>query len=149
MRVMHQDTHRALRLPCYSAAHVPGGTRTVINALAILLVFQLAGEFLSQFLRLPIPGPVVGMALLFAVLSFSPALTERLRETAQTILQHLSLLFVPAGVGVMLHAQRVLDEWFAISVALLASTLLTITVTALTIRAVARWTGARNNEDQA
>ncbi|KPL27015.1 MAG: hypothetical protein AMJ72_11190 [Acidithiobacillales bacterium SM1_46] len=121
----------------------------MINALAILLVFQLMGEFLSHFLRLPIPGPVVGMALLFVALSVSSALTERLRETAQTILQHLSLLFVPAGVGVMLHAQRVLDEWLAISVALVASTLLTIAVTAFTIRTVAHWMGVRNNEDRA
>lgn len=121
----------------------------MINALAILLVFQLAGEFLSQFLRLPIPGPVVGMALMFMALSFPSPLAERLRDTAQTILQHLSLLFVPAGVGVMLHAQRVLDEWLAISVALVASTLLTIAVTALTVRVVARWVGAHNTRDQA
>jgi len=119
----------------------------VINALAILLVFQLAGEILSHFLRLPVPGPVVGMMLLFAAMSFPSSLAERLRDTAQTILQHLSLLFVPAGVGVMLHAQRVLDEWFAITVALIFSTLLAIAVTALTIRAVARWIGAHNSEE--
>jgi len=118
----------------------------VIQALAVLLLFQLVGEFLSQFLRLPIPGPVVGMALLFALLSYPSPLAERLRETAQTILQHLSLLFVPAGVGVMLHAQRVLDEWLAISLALLFSTVLTIAVTALTIRAVAHWVGVRQNQ---
>jgi len=118
----------------------------VINALAILLVFQLAGEILSHFLRLPIPGPVVGMVLLFATMSFPSDLAERLRDTAQTILQHLSLLFVPAGVGVMLHARRVLDEWFAITVALVLSTLLTIAVTALTIRVVAHWVGAHNKD---
>jgi holin-like protein len=121
----------------------------LINALAILLVFQLTGEFLSQFLRLPIPGPVVGMALLFVALSLPSPLAERLRDTAQTILQHLSLLFVPAGVGVMLHAQRVLDEWLAISIALVASTLITVAVTALTIRVVARWVGVHNAGDEA
>ncbi len=114
----------------------------MLNAIATLLVFQLIGEALSQFLRLPIPGPVVGMALLFAALSYPSRLAGRLRETAQTILQHLSLLFVPAGVGVMLHAERVAAEWLAISVALVGSTVLTLAVTALTIRGVSRLLGA-------
>jgi holin-like protein len=117
----------------------------MLNALAILLVFQLIGEASSQFWRLPVPGPVVGMALLFAVLSYPSSLADRLRETAQTILQHLSLLFVPAGVGVMRHAQRVQDEWLAIGVALVASTVLGIAVTALTIGGVARWMGRRRD----
>jgi holin-like protein len=110
----------------------------VLNALAVLLVFQLIGEVASRYFRLPIPGPVVGMALLFAALALPGDLAPRLREAAQAILQHLSLLFVPAGVGVMLHARRVLDEWLAITVALVGSTVLTIAVTALTIRLVAR-----------
>ena len=110
----------------------------MINALAILLFFQLIGEVLSQMFKLPVPGPVVGTLLLFGVLWVPSDLSERLRETAQRILQHLSLLFVPAGVGVMLHAQRVTDEWLAISVALIVSTALTIAATALTISALAR-----------
>jgi holin-like protein len=118
----------------------------VLHALTALLLFQLAGEALTQVLRLPIPGPVVGMALLFAALARSAVLGERLRETAQNVLQHLSLLFVPAGVGVMLHARRVADEWLAISVALVASTVLAIVVTALTIRFVARRLGVHGEE---
>ena len=110
----------------------------MINALAILLFFQLAGEVLSQVFKLPVPGPVVGTVLLFLVLWFPSDLSERLRETAQRILQHLSLLFVPAGVGVMLHARRITDEWLAISVALIVSTALTVAATALTISMLAR-----------
>ena len=61
-----------------------------------------------------------------------------LRETAQNLLQHLSLLFVPAGVGVMLHFQRLADEWLPIVIALFASTFITIAVTALVLRALTR-----------
>jgi holin-like protein len=78
----------------------------MLNAITLLLVFQLVGEVISQVLGLPIPGPVVGMLLLFLALHVRSAMVERLRETAQNILQHLSLLFVPAGVGVMLHLRR-------------------------------------------
>lgn len=120
----------------------------MLYAIAVLLVFQLLGEALSQLLKLPIPGPVVGMALLFITLLYPSKLSQQLRDTAQTILQHFSLLFVPAGVGVMLHARRITDEWLAISVALVISTLLTIALTALTIRALGRLFGKNNTEDQ-
>jgi len=77
----------------------------MLQALTALLLFQLAGEALVQFFVLPIPGPVIGLALLFAAMSLRPAIADRLRESAAALLQHLSLLFVPAGVGVMLHAR--------------------------------------------
>jgi holin-like protein len=109
----------------------------VLQALTILLAFQLIGEGISQVLRLPIPGPVVGMGLLLLALAARPRLAEPLRATAQGVLQHLSLLFVPAGVGVMLHARRVADEWVAIAIALVASTVLGIAATALTVRFLA------------
>ncbi|MFQ5754825.1 MAG: CidA/LrgA family protein [Acidiferrobacterales bacterium] len=110
----------------------------MLNAITMLLVFQLVGEVISQASGLPIPGPVVGMLLLFLALHVRSAMVERLRETAQNMLQHLSLLFVPAGVGVMLHLRRVEHEWIAITLALVLSTVLTIVVTALTIRSVGR-----------
>jgi holin-like protein len=59
-----------------------------------------------MFFVLPVPGPVIGMALLFAALAWRGGPSLPLRESAQKLLQHLSLLFVPAGVGVMLHFQR-------------------------------------------
>ncbi|MGB5081529.1 MAG: CidA/LrgA family protein [Burkholderiales bacterium] len=111
----------------------------MLRTLAVLLGFQLAGEFLAQLLGLPIPGPVIGMALLFASMSALPALAAALRDTATELLQHLSLLFVPAGVGVMLHVHRVADEWAAIVTALVGSTVLTIVLTAIAIRGCARW----------
>lgn len=118
----------------------------MLQALAVLLVFQLIGEVIGQALGLAIPGPVVGMALLFAALALHAPFVERLRSTANNLLQHLSLLFVPAGVGVMLHARRVADEWLAIVAALVVSTVLTVAVTALTVRLVSRLIGAAGEE---
>jgi holin-like protein len=93
----------------------------------VLLVYQLVGEVLVQLTGLPVPGPVVGMLLLFIDAGARRgAASWLLRELQQSLLGHLSLLFVPAGVGVMLHFQRLGQEWLAIAVALVASTVLTI-----------------------
>ena len=105
----------------------------MIPALATLLVFQLLGEVLVRALAAPVPGPVVGMALLLLALVARPALLTGLKPTAQTLLQHLSLLFVPAGVGVILHLQRLGDEALAIGVALVLSTLVGLASAALTM----------------
>jgi holin-like protein len=106
----------------------------MIGAITLLLVFQLMGEVIAQTLALPIPGPVIGMALLFAALTLRGGPSTELRGTAQGLLQHLSLLFVPAGTGVMLHFQRVSDEWLPLVVSLVASTAITIAVTAVVLR---------------
>ena len=84
---------------------------TMLKALTLLLLFQLAGEVLSRLLALPVPGPVVGMALMFLLLLARGGPDSDLRETSNTLLSHLSLLFVPAGTGVLLHIQRVAEEW--------------------------------------
>ena len=110
----------------------------MLGALTLLLVFQLTGEVLAQLFALPIPGPVIGMALLFAALALRGGPSPELRDTAQNLLQHLSLLFVPAGVGVMLHFHRIGDEWLPLAASLVGSTVLTIAVTALVLRALSR-----------
>jgi holin-like protein len=74
------------------------------------------------------------MALLFALLALRRGPSQDLRDTAQGMLQHLSLLFIPAGTGIMLHFQRMSDEWLPLLVSLLASTAITIAVTALALR---------------
>jgi len=91
-----------------------------------------------QLTGLPVPGPVVGMLLLFITLIARGSVPETFRNTAQQLLSHLSLLFVPAGVGVMLHFGRLGKEWLALSVALVASTVITIAVTALVMRLLQR-----------
>jgi holin-like protein len=101
-------------------------------------VYQLVGEVLVQFLVLPVPGPVVGMLLLFLSLWLKGSIPGELHTTANTILQHLSLLFVPAGVGVMVHFSRVSGEAVPIIVAVLGSTALAIAVAALTMQALMR-----------
>ena len=114
----------------------------MIAALTWLLLYQLIGEILAHVFALPVPGPVIGMALLFLTLVIrgqsERPVPKALQQTASTLLQHLSLLFVPAGTGVMLYLQLIADEWLPIVVALVISTLGAMAVTALILRALIR-----------
>ena len=108
----------------------------MISALTQLLLFQLAGEVIARGLGWPLPGPVLGMAMLFVFLVLRRGPSAELRQTSSTLLQHLSLLFVPAGTGLILHFQRIQSEWLPITLALLGSTFLAMTVTALVLKAM-------------
>lgn len=108
----------------------------MLQTFAILLVFQSIGEALSYALSLPVPGPVIGMILLFGWLTFDNRLLPVIQGTTSELLKHLSLLFVPAGVGIMVHAHRIGGEWMPIVVALVLSTWLAIATTALVARAL-------------
>lgn len=106
----------------------------MLAALTQLLLFQLAGEVTARGLGLPVPGPVLGMLLLFGWLILNDGPSEELRGTTQNLLQHLSLLFVPAGTGVMLHLGRLRDEWLAITVSLVVSTFIGMIVTGMVLQ---------------
>lgn len=112
----------------------------MVGALATLLLFQLAGETIVRLSGAPVPGPVVGMALLVAALALRRGPGETLPGVANGLLQHLALLFVPAGTGVMVHAARLGDEVVAVVVALVVSTALTIAAAAAVFVLVARVT---------
>ena len=97
----------------------------MITPPTILLFFQLVGEVLARALNLPLPGPVIGMALLFAALAAVPRLMA-ITPTAKVLLANLSLLFVPAGVGVVGHLDTFGSEGPALAAAILGSTVLAI-----------------------
>lgn len=109
----------------------------MIRFLTLLLVCQLAGEVIVVAFDLLIPGPVVGMVILFAGLAVRRGVPGELAELSAGILKHLSVLFVPAGVGVMLHVGKLEDQWLAVGAALIASAVATLVVTGL----VMQWLG--------
>ena len=101
-----------------------------VRGLAWLLAFQSAGELLSRGLSLPFPGPVVGMLLLLLALRW-PFVREPVAACADFLLSHLSLLFVPVGVGVMTHLDLLNRFGGRMLGVLVFSTLLGLAVTAL------------------
>ncbi|MCG5239675.1 CidA/LrgA family protein [Azospirillum doebereinerae] len=110
----------------------------MLGTLTILLLCQLAGELIARVAHLPVPGPVLGMLILFAGLMLRGGVPNAVQETAGGILRHLSLLFIPAGVGVMAHMERLGAEALPIVVALFGSTLFGVAVTAKVMAALVR-----------
>ena len=103
----------------------------MIAAFALILVCQLFGEVISELFDLPVPGPVIGLGLLFIGLIVKRHPPKVLTDAADNLLIHFSLLFVPAGVGVVTQLDRLRGDWLPITAALIFSTLLAMVLTAL------------------
>lgn len=118
----------------------------MVIALATLLLCQLAGEALARGQGVPVPGPVLGATLLLALLFLrdkaKPVLPREINDgsldnAANMLLANLSLLFVPAGVGVIQNLQVLHTHGLALALALIVSTILGLLVTAFVFRFVA------------
>ena len=108
-----------------------------LQGMTWLLTLQLVGEALARLLRLPFPGPVVGMLLLVASLHFR-VLREPVHAAATYLLSHLSLLFVPVGVGVITHLDLLRDYGVRLMLVIALSTWAGMVATAWVLRATAR-----------
>jgi len=113
----------------------------------LILVCQLVGEIIVRALRAPVPGPVLGFMLLFGVLMLrdrlkalarGPLEAGRIEGTAKGLLAHMSLLFVPAGVGVVQKLDLIAAHGVAVVAVLAGSVVLTMLATVLTFLVVGR-----------
>lgn len=102
-----------------------------LNALFALLFFQLIGETITRTLGLPIPGPVIGMLLLFITLLFKDKLVTKIEPTSQFILQNLTLLYIPAAVGIITHFTLLRKEGIPLLITLCLSLMVTVAATAV------------------
>lgn len=109
-------------------------SQDAVAGLLWLLLFQLAGEVTVRWLRLPVPGPVVGMLALFLALVIRGSVPHHVRATGSTLLQHLMLLVVPATTAVMIHFERVGAAWLPLMLGAFGGAAVTMAVTALTLR---------------
>jgi putative effector of murein hydrolase LrgA (UPF0299 family) len=123
----------------------------MIASLSLILLCQLAGEAIVRGLALPMPGPVIGLLLLLLLLlardwtdllARGPLRNNGLEATARGLLAHLSLLFVPAGVGVIQQLDLIAAHGIAIVAVLAGSVVITLLVTVasflLAVRLMAR-----------
>ena len=107
----------------------------LLQGLALLLLCQSAGEVLARLTHAPLPGPVIGMALLVALLQVN-ALRAPVAAAAEGLLGHLSLLFVPVGVGVITHLELIARHGVRMAIVVVLSTWLGLAVTAALLRAL-------------
>jgi putative effector of murein hydrolase LrgA (UPF0299 family) len=119
----------------------------MIASLSLILLCQLAGEVFVRGLGLPMPGPVIGLLLLlvlllardrFKILARGPLQQDGVENASRSLLAHLSLLFVPAGVGVVQKLDLIAEHGIAIIVILAVSVVVTLLVTVGTFRLASR-----------
>ena len=93
------------------------------------MLCQFCGEVIARGLGISLPGPVVGLLLLLVALIVRRGPDEALRDTSNGLLRHLSLLFVPAGVGIVTQLDALERDWLPIVASILVSTALGLVVT--------------------
>lgn len=117
----------------------------MIKGIALLLLFQLVGESIVFTTGLPLPGPVVGLVLLFVAMQtckvFGLGLFAEAEVAADGFLANLGLLFVPAGVGIVALWSQLQSQAGAILMVLVASAVLTLAITVWTFVIVRRLVG--------
>ncbi len=117
-----------------------------IHGIAILFICQFIGEVLVRLLGIPVPGPVIGMVLMLALLLKLGRIPPGIRLASSGLLSHLALLYVPAGVGMMVHFRLIAADWLTIVVALIVSTLVAMGVSALVLGYFVRRLGGQGGE---
>ena len=110
----------------------------MLRALTVLVSCQFAGEVIARGARIPLPGPVIGLVLLLVILVVRGGPDEPLRDTSNSLLRYLSLLFVPAGVGIITQLDALARDWVAIGAAIVASTALALAVTGWLVQVLSR-----------
>jgi holin-like protein len=112
----------------------------------LLLLYQVVGELVARLFALDLPGPVLGLILLWPSL-WIPWIRAQVAAVAGFLLSNLSLLFIPVGVGVILHLDLLATIWWQIALALLVSTMLGLITTVLLLRALIQ-TPAKDDETE-
>ena len=122
----------------------------MIVGMTLLLIFQLIGEAIAYFLHGVVPGPVIGMALIFGALSatrgrFLVTLSEPVVLTSNALLANFGVLFVPAGVGIVQHFDLIAERGLALFATIFVSTVATLIVTVWCYLATKRLIGSTSN----
>ena len=108
----------------------------MLNSIFIILLFQLMGEFIQKFFEFSIPGPVIGLIFLLSVLLIIKKINKKheafdtnLVISAENLLSYLPLLFIPVGVGVVMHLSLLEENFVSVLLVIVFGTLLTLALT--------------------
>jgi holin-like protein len=110
----------------------------MLQPLVLLMGFQLLGDAVVRLAGVPFPGPLCGMALLLIYLQATGGPSEPLATVGQTLVDHLGLLFVPAGAAIVTYVALLAREGVAILAALVISTIVAVLVGGLAARGTVR-----------
>lgn len=120
----------------------------MLEAIARVIVWLGLGEILTRLGLIPVPGPVTGLVLLYLDLLWHKTLPDDLGRLADRMLALFGLLFVPAGVGVVAHADVLQAEFLPIVAAIVGGTTVTLLATVATLALARSWTRQRKPADR-
>lgn len=106
----------------------------LLNGVLVLLVFQCIGEAIDAYFGLGLPGPVIGMLLLFAGLCIFGTAPESISKASQTLIPLLAIMFMPAAAGIFFLGPEFSDQWLAIGTAIVVATILSLTFNGLLMK---------------
>ncbi|MDR5588457.1 MULTISPECIES: CidA/LrgA family protein [Clostridium] len=104
----------------------------------IILIIYLLGEFLSSFFKLPIPGNILGMIILFLLLCFNVIKVDNISNVSDFLLDHLAFFFIPAGVGLMTSLNIIKSNWLKLLIVCLCTTIIIIASTGLIVQFISK-----------
>lgn len=113
----------------------------LLKGLFILLLFQSLGEAIKAWLQLSLPGPVLGMLLLFCGLCLYQDIPESVAKCSQTLIPMLALMFLPASAGLFFLGHQFDDQWPAIIGAVIIGSLLSLTFNGLVMKKLSQRSG--------
>ena len=111
----------------------------------IILIIYLLGEFLSSFFKLPIPGNIIGMIILFLMLCFNVIKIDNISSVSNFLLDHLAFFFIPAGVGLMTSLNIIKSNWLQLLIVCLCTTVIIIASTGLIVQFISK--KSKDNEE--
>ena len=120
----------------------------IFKQLLIILSINFAGEFLSRWLSLPLPGSITGMLLLLVLLLTGVLKEKHIAETADFMLDHMAFFFIPAGVGVMVSYKYLQGSFIDALSVIVISTLLVMAATALVTQLIIKSKKKSDGVDQ-
>ncbi|EQM79808.1 CidA/LrgA family protein [Stutzerimonas stutzeri] len=98
----------------------------ILKGLTWLVVLQLLGSVVHLSLVPALPGPIIGLVLLFGVLLLRRGVPEPLEKTAALLFQYLPLLLIVPAAGIMTSSEALLANLPAIAAGLVLSLMVTV-----------------------
>jgi holin-like protein len=105
----------------------------MLKALAYIFGFLLIGEVITYFFEVPIAGNILGMVLIFVALRLKIVKLKDIKPASDKLIKYLVLFFIPYGVGLMTYFEIIADYWMPISIAVIASTVISLYISAIII----------------
>lgn len=107
-----------------------------LGQFGLILGTLFVGDFLQNKFNIPIPATILGMIILFVLMLFKIIRLRWVEDMGNILLDHLSIMFIPAGIGIAKELHVFQGNIFTLAIIILISTIVVIVVTGYTVQAL-------------